>query len=244
MTMGTRMATRGGERRGAAEQAGDAARGDLGRDQAEGEEAADDEPGHRGGRARPGRACATAAAGARRSARRSRERRHWRGRRAGVAAAARPGRRVRTNCFGGAADALVGWGLSLGEFERRLRRFLGVLGRFRRLGRLLALASAARPTASFALALLGLEPFRQGCSLGKFRLRSRAVARTFPLAAGSSLREGFALCPWPPLPPPADFACSCAITRSSQPTKTHERICAPCTRYPPAAARSVIADWP
>ena len=139
------------------------------------------------------------------------------------------GRRVLTNCFGGGDALWLGASAnSSGGFGASFGASSGALGGSSRLGS--AIPSRLRCSA--------LSRSAKEVRLGK--LLSSELSADFSSRARVIASRGFFGLSWAPAAAPSDFACSCAITRSSQPTKTHERICATCTRYPPAAARSVI----
>ncbi len=185
----------GGERRGAAEQARHAGRGDLRRDQPESEEAADEEPGDRGGqRHQEGRA--------RRSLLEREDQPADRGDvviggGGETALRRRAGRTPRADELPrGGGPRLGGCGASANSSGG----FLALPRAAWRLGRLLALARRSRRRSS-RLRCSALSRSAREVRLGRSRPRSRVGHRpAFRLVAGSLLREGFALGPWPPLP--------------------------------------------
>ena len=136
------------------------------------------------------------------------------------------GRRVRTNCLGGvvaapcwlgaSANSSGGLGVSLGASSAGLGG-LGGSSRF-------ASARSARPGDPSRLRCSALSRSAKDVRLGS--VRSSGPSLDFSSRSRVIASRGFSALSLAPAAAPSDFACSCAITRSSQPTKTHERICA------------------
>ena len=148
-----------------------------------------------------------------------------------------PAGRVRVNWCGGVLRAASD-GVSVNSTGR-----LGFVHLVGSLGSLLSGSSRLGSTISSRLRCSALSRSAREVRLGSSGLRSRSASPDFP--SRRSGQDPRASGPWPPAAHTALFACSCAITRSSQPTKTHERTCArspPQTRH--AAARSVKAGKP
>ncbi len=183
----------------------------LGRDQAEGKEAADDEPdGGSGERDQEGRA-----------RRPLLEREDQAADRGNVVIGGRGQAALRGRARGALGAHELAWrggsGLGLGVSANSKGGFGGdrLLGLLRRL-------LAFRLDDPLALALLGLEPLGEGGSFREFEASLEPVAGLLVSGPGQRVKRLLILAP--PLPQLPDFACSCAITRSSQPTKTHERM--------------------
>ncbi len=114
----------------------------------------------------------------------------------------------------------------------------------RRLGGLRRLFALRLDDRSLALALLGLEPFRQGCSLREFGAPLKWPSPDFSSRDRVIASRGFcSLAPAAALPDGVSLALAPSrVPRNRR--KLMREFARPATRYPPAAARSVIERRP